>query len=296
MTKPASPIADPPTASALLDLDRQANDAYFSGDTALFEGLLSDQFVRVGPGGVRMDKVATAGMIAGTRCDMKEGWMLDEPRLSTVDADTCVLTYRGTFDGTCTLRGRTKKAPSPVRAATVWVRSGGNWLAAFHGENPIFDPRAAPPPGEPAASKAAPNTHGKVVPDARAAVPAADPNTAAMLTVESSIWNAWSVRDATVLEQLTASDVAFVDIFGNVTAGKPETIRFWTEHRCDVQSVRVSDGTGTTLSATVGILSFTGTVEGTCGGQRFPVIYGTSVYIRQGDAWKLAFTLNSLAD
>jgi hypothetical protein len=296
MTNATNPMADTPTASALLALEGQANDAYFRGDAAFFDGVLSDQFVRVGPGGVRMDKVATMGMVAGARFGIKEGWTLDEPRLSKLDADTCVLTYRGTFDGTCTLHGRTGKVPSPVRAATVWVRSGGKWLAAFHGENPIFDPRAAAPPAGSAARKAALNTHDKAAPDARPAAPAADPSTEAILAIESSVWNAWSVRDAVVLEQLTARDVAFVDIFGNVTSGKAETIRFWTEHQCDIQSVRVSDGTATALSATVGILSFKGIVEGTCGGQRFPVIYGTSVYIREGDAWKLAFTLNSLTN
>lgn len=296
MTKAANPIADPPTAIALLALDRQANDAYFRGDAAFFEGVLSDQFVRLGPGGARMDKAATIGMVAGARCDMKGGWMLDEPRLSTIDADTYVLSYRGTFDGTCTLHGRTEKAPSPVRAATVWVRSDEKWLAAFHGENPIFDPRAGTPPAEPAARKEAPNTDDKPALGARPAAPAADPSTDAMLAIESSVWNAWKARDATVLEQATARDVAFVDIFGNVTNGKTETITFWTEHQCDVQSVRVSDGTGTALSTTVGVLTFKGIVEGTCGGQRFPVIYGTSVYVRDGDAWKLAFTLNSLAN
>ena len=117
-----------------------------------------------------------------------------------------------------------------------------------------------------------------------------------MLAIESSVWDAWKARDAKVLEQLTARDLAFVDIFGNVTSGKAETIKFWTEHQCDVQSVRVADGTGTALSTTVGILTFKGIVEGTCGGQRFPVIYGTSVYIRDGDGWKLTFTLNSLTN
>ena len=89
-------------------------------------------------------------------------------------------------------------------------------------------------------------------------------------------------------------DLAFVDIFGNVTSGKPETIRFWTDHQCDVQSARVVDGTATSISETVGILTFKGMLEGTCGGQRFPLIHGTSVYTRDGDAWKLAFTLNHL--
>ena len=70
-------------------------------------------------------------MIAGVKCDIKDGWKLDEPHVSTIDADTYVLSYKGTFDGTCTMDGKTEKAPSPIRAATVWVRSGDKWLAAF---------------------------------------------------------------------------------------------------------------------------------------------------------------------
>jgi len=77
-TEAANPIADPPTANALLALDRQANQAYFMGDAAFFESLLSDQFVMLGPGGARMDKVATTGMVAGVRCDVKAGWTLGQ--------------------------------------------------------------------------------------------------------------------------------------------------------------------------------------------------------------------------
>ena len=282
----------------LLALDRKANEAYFKGDAAFFAGLLNDPFVMLGPGGERMDKAATTAMVAGVRCDVKDGWTLEEPLLSKIDADTYVLSYRGTFDGTCTRDGRTEKAPSPVRASTVWVRSGEKWRAAFHGENPIFDPRAtAAPPAATASRKDAPNKDAEGAQDARPGAPAADPNTAAtaaMVAIETSVWEAWKARDAKVLAELTASYIAFVDIFGNVTSGKAETIRFWTEHQCDVKNVRVADGTGTFLSATVAILTFKGILEGTCGGQKFPLIYGTSVYTRDGAAWKLAFTLNHL--
>jgi ketosteroid isomerase-like protein len=288
-------VAQAPTAEALLALERGANEAYFKGDAALFEGMLSDPFVMLGPGGERSDKAATTGMVAGVRCDVKDGWTLDEPHLSKIDADTYVLSYRGIFDGACTRDGRTEKVPSPVRAATVWVRSGEKWRAAFHGENPIFDPRATEaPPAETAARKEASSQDAKAALEARPGAPAADPNTAAMVAIETSVWEAWRARDAKVLEELTASDLAFVDIFGNVTSGKAETIRFWTEHQCDVKNVRVADGTGTFLSATVAILTFKGILEGTCGGQKFPLIYGTSVYTRDGAAWKLAFTLNHL--
>lgn len=297
-TEAAKAVAQAPTAEALLALERGANEAYFKGDAAFFEGMLSEKFVMLGPGGAPMDKAAITAMIAGVRCDVKDGWTLDEPRLSKIDADTYVLTYRGTFDGTCTFGGRTDKAPSPVRAATVWVRSGEKWLAAFHGENPIFDPRATVvPPAETAARKEASIQDATTALDDGPGAPTADPNTAAtaaMVAIETAVWEAWKARDAKVLEELTASDLAFVDIFGNITSGKAETIRFWTEHQCEVKNARVAEGSGTFLSATVAILTFKGVLEGTCGGQKFPLIHGTSVYTRDGEAWKLAFTLNHL--
>ena len=56
-------MADPPTAIALLALDRQAKEAYFRGDAAFVEGVLSEQFVMLGPGGARMDKVPPPGWL-----------------------------------------------------------------------------------------------------------------------------------------------------------------------------------------------------------------------------------------
>jgi hypothetical protein len=164
-TNAARPTAAAPTADALLALDKQAHEAYFKGDAKFFDGMLSDKFVQLGPGGSRMDKPATARMIAGVKCDIKDGWKLDEPRVSPIDADTYVLGYKGTFDGTCTVDGKTERAPSPIRAATVWVRSGDKWLAAFHGENLLVDPKApAAPPAKPEAEKEASKKEDKAAP------------------------------------------------------------------------------------------------------------------------------------
>jgi hypothetical protein len=297
-TNAARPTAAAPTADGLLALDKQAHEAFFKGDAKFFEGMLSDRFVQLGPGGSRMDKAATTRTIAGVKCDIKDGWKLDEPRVSPIDADTYVLSYKGTFDGTCTMGGKTEKAPSPIRAATVWVRGGDKWLAAFHGENLIVDPKApAAAPVRPEAEQAAPKQGDTAAPDARRAAPAADPNADAMMAVEGSVWAAWKARDAGKLEELTNKELSFVDIFGNVTSTKAETIKFWTEHQCEVKSVDVTDGVGTSLSPTVGILTFKGTADGTCYGQKLGgPIYGASVYVKNGDAWKLAFTLNHLPD
>jgi hypothetical protein len=47
------------------------------------------------------------------------------------------------------------------------------------------------------------------------------------------------------------------------------------------------------LSPTAGILTFKGTADGTCYGQKVnSVIWGTSIYVKDGDARKWAFGIN----
>src|SRR6202521_936089 len=148
-TNTTKPVAAAPTADALMAFEKQANDSYVKGDSKFFEGMLSDKFVILG-GGQRMDKAATVKMIAGVKCDIKS-MDLTEPALSMIDADTYALSYKATWDGTCNgPDGKPMKVPSPIRSASIWVRSGDKWLAVFHGENLIVDPKnpvapAAPP-------------------------------------------------------------------------------------------------------------------------------------------------------
>jgi hypothetical protein len=276
----AKPVAAAPTADALMALDKQANEAYLKADSKLFEGFLSDKFV-MREGGRRMDKAAVVKMVAGVKCDAKT-WSLDEQQVARIDADTYVSSYRGTADGTCTgPDGKSMKIPSPTRAATIWVRSGDKWQAAFHGENLIIDPKSLPkaataPPARPADTKATP----------------ADPTTDAVVAVEKSVWEAWMAHDAKKLEEATANDLSFIDIFGNSYSNRADTLRAWTGAICEIKSVSVSDGVGSALSPTVELLTHTGTADGTCYGQEVGAVHGTSVYVKDGGAWKLAFTMN----
>ncbi|HET7292938.1 MAG TPA: nuclear transport factor 2 family protein [Vicinamibacteria bacterium] len=283
-TNAPRPAAEAPTINALMALDKQANEAFVKGDSKSFAGLLSEKFV-MREGGQRMDKPAVVKMVAGLECDV-ETWSLDEHWMARIDADTYVLSYRSTWEGTCTgPDGTPTKIPSPTRAATVWVRSGHEWQAAFHGENPIIDPKDSPralpaPPAKPA-EKAEART--------------ADLNTDALLAAEKAVWEAWKAHDAERLEDLTASGLSFIDIFGNSYANKADTIRAWAGAICQVESVGVTDGVVTALSPTVKLLMHKGTAEGTCYGERVPAVHGNSVYVRDGDRWKLAFTMNMFA-
>lgn len=283
-----------PTKEALLELDKKANEAWMKGDTAHFEGMLSDKFIRY-MNGTRSGKADEIKMIAGTKCDVKS-WSLDEANMTRVSDDVYVNTYKSTFEGTCTFDGKSERIPSPMRAASVWVRNGDKWQGVYHKETPIIDPKALPPPAP--VKKEGPKKDDKTASNSNTAnaIPAPDANTAALLAVEKAVWEAWKDKDAKRLEDLTAKDLAFVNIFGTYFANKAATIKDWSEGTCEVKSVNVADGFVTSLSPAVSILTHKGTADGTCSGQKLDgVVYGTSVYLKDGASWKLAFTFNAPA-
>lgn len=287
ITKPAA-VAE--TTDTLLALENQANAAYLRSDSKFFDAMLSEKFV-MRAGGRQLDKTAVVKLIAGNKCNVKD-WKIEDPQMARIDADTYVLSYRGAFDGSCTGPDGTLKIPSPIRAATVWIRAGGTWRAAFHGQDPIFDAKNLPLPAKAEGKKETKKDDDAVpIPNI-----AADPSTAAMMAVEKSVWEAWKAKDGKKLEELTTADLSFQNIFGAYFANKADTLKNWTSAYCNIKSVGVADGAGTMLSSNVGILNRTGTVGGTCDGQNLPPvpIYGTSVYVREGDSWKLAFSLNRL--
>jgi hypothetical protein len=307
-TNTTKPVAAAPTADALMALDKQANEAYVKGDSKFFERMLSDKFVILSDGGQRMDKAATVKMIAGVKCDIKS-MDLTEPAMSMIDADTYALSYKATWDGTCNgPDDKPMKVPSPIRSASIWARSGDKWLAVFHGENLIVDPKnppkAAPatPPKKPkevepkkdVKTAANSNTASNTAAPARATP---DANTDALVKVELALWEAWKAHDAKKLDDLMARDVSFVNIFGTYLATRADALKDWTGANCEIKSVGVSDGFASALSPTVEMLTRKGTADGTCGGQKVGtyVVWGVSIYVKDGDAWKFAFGMNSPA-
>jgi ketosteroid isomerase-like protein len=193
--------------------------------------------------------------------------------------DAALITYKTTVDGTC----GGQKAPANRWAASVYVRDGDKWKGAFHAEAPVVDPKAAP--AKPVDKKEA-RKEDEPKPADR------DAGTNAMIAVEKAVWEAWKAHDAKKLEDLTARDISFINIFGTYFATKADALKDWTGAGCDVKSVSVTDAAGTMLSPTVGILTFKGAANGTCYGQKVGPIWGTSVYVRDGDAWKWTFGIN----
>lgn len=284
-----------PTAESLLALDKQATEAYFKGDRKFFEGFLSDKFATV-EGGMRADKAMALKTISGVKCDVKS-WSVEDPKTTMVDADTYVLSYKGNFDGTCTRDGQPEKSPSPVRAATVFVRNGEKWQAAFHGENPIVDPKAPPAaPAKPEAKEEPKKDEAKPAEKSASnlsTAPGKSPNTDALVALEKSGWTAWKMKDAKKLEELTGKNLAILGPDGTWMT-RAETIKFWVEMPCEnVKTVEVKEGHAVALSSTVEMMTFKGSADGTCFGQKNGTQDSMSVYVKEDGVWKLAFNFSA---
>lgn len=295
----AKPTAAAPTADTFMPLEKQAHEAYIKGDGKFFDGFLSDKFAMVA-GGERIDKAASVKMISTVKCEIKEGWKLDDPQVAMVDADTYVVTYRENMEGTCTSdAGPPEKMDKPKRAGSVWIRSGDKWAPVFHGENTIVDPKA-PPAAKPAAKKPEPKKDAakpgdKATANSNSAAPAApaatkSANTDALVAAEKSGWAAWKDKDAKKLDEVVAKNLSILGGDGTFMSNRADIIKFWTEMPCkDIKTVDVKNGFGTALSPTVEMLTFVGSADGTCFGQKNGNQDSVSIYVKEGAGWKLAF-------
>ena len=273
-TNTAKPTAAAPTKEALFDMDKKANEAWIKGDKAYFDGFLSDKFVSF-ERGQRMTKPELLKMIGTFKCDVKT-WSLDDSQMEKIDADTYVVSYKGTFDGTCTGEdGKAEKLPSPMRAASVYVRSGDKWQGAFHSETLIIDPKAPPPPPPAAEKKEEAKKDDKTASNSNAsnaapAKPTPSANTDALVKLHTAGWEAFKAKDAKKFDEMLTANASFVDPLGGWMTGKANLIKQWTETmKCEgITKVGVSDGFATAFSPTVELLTLKGTADVSFGRRR----------------------------
>ena len=266
-----------PTKVGLVTLEKSAYAAWKSKDAKFWDTFLSDKFVGWGSSG-RLDKAYATKEFTGADCAIKS-YALSDEQMRPLGKGAALITYKIIVDGTC--GGR--EVPADSWAASVYVRDGDQWKAAFHAAAPVVDPKAELI--KPAGKKKA--AHHEVQ---SAALPASADS---LLAVEKTVWEAWRAHDGKKLEELTAQDISFINIFGTYFATKADALKDWTGAGCDVKSVSVTEGVRTMLSPTTSILTFNGSADGTCSGQEVnSIIWGTSIYVKHGDAWKWSFGIN----
>jgi murein L,D-transpeptidase YafK len=106
----------------LIDLEKQAWEAWKNKDGKFYQNFLSEDTVAVGRTGVDK-KAAIIRDISESKCEIR-GYSLDNYDLVMVDKNTAILTFKATQDYTC----EGEPGPSPIWASSVYVKRRGKWL------------------------------------------------------------------------------------------------------------------------------------------------------------------------
>ena len=304
----AAPKAAAPTADTLMALETKAWEAYKNKDGKYFETFLADAPMISGSGDGIMSKADVVKMIAENKDEVKS-FSLSDPHVTPVSADVAVLTYRGTTEGT----SNGKPVPSPVSVATVFVRVGSDWKAAYHNEVAVVDPakmagdnkntaatnsekkEPAPPPAVNTNTAPSSNTNSSTNSNSNSASGSSDAAlTEALMAEERKGWEGWKAKDAKVLDEVTAKDFTFVDAMGKVSKTKADVMKVWTtDNNCTVSSVSLSDGKSQSITKDVAILVVKGTAVGTCGDMKLEPLWNTTVFVKEGNVWKAAYIFES---
>ena len=105
-------------------------NAWKNKDAKPFQMWLAADSVMVGEQGVGM-KSDIVKMMASMPCDVKS-FTLSDWKLTMVDANAALLTYKGAAEGTC------GGQPIPTTwASSLWVNRKGKWTAFSHQETPV---------------------------------------------------------------------------------------------------------------------------------------------------------------
>jgi hypothetical protein len=273
----AKPAAAAPTKEALMTIEKSAWEAWKNKDTKFWDGFMADKYIESGPNG-KIDKAAAIKMMSEDKSEVKS-YSLSDDQMKMLGNDAALLTYKAEQDYT----ENGKPGPKNVWAASIYVREGDKWKSAYHNEVAAVDPKAAP------AKPAKPASNDKPAADAKAA----DPATEALLAVEKKGWEAWKARDQKAIEPIVANDLMTMEPTGRYD--HDATMKLWFDAKCDIKSYTLSDPISGAITSDVSLLIFKASVDGDCGGQPIPATRSTSVYVKDGDSWKLAFALNAPA-
>ena len=119
---------------SLVALEKQSWVAWQNRDGDFFEHFLSDDHVELGGNGPSNKSFVVKG-VASKAC-VVASYSVDHFALTRLDENTALLTYRAEQQTKC----GTAMVPSPVWAASLYVRRGGHWLNAVYQQSVIQKP------------------------------------------------------------------------------------------------------------------------------------------------------------
>ncbi len=266
----------PEYKAAVLDLEKQANEAWMKKDGKFFEDFLADGFVGVGASG-REGKAMLVKSISESPCEVKSVSFGDD-EVVELGEGVVLLTSKTTADYKC----GDSAGPSPEWAASVYVKDGDKWNAVYHQSAPTADTKGEMPPMPADAPKptAMEDTNKDI--------------TAKLVETEKSLWDAYTKKDAKPFEEALAENFTAINSTGR--ENRTDSLKSYSAHSCEVKSHSLSDFHTSKISDDLYLLTYKADQDATCDGNPVPkTMWFSTIVKKDGDAWKGVFHMGTPA-
>lgn len=272
-TESAAAETDKDVKGTLSEMELSAYKAWMNKDGKFFEGFLTDNYVSVGANG-RGDREMSVKAITDFPCEVKSVQKGDN-EVTELGDGIALLTSKDSVDVFCD----GKKLPSPNWAATLYVKEGDKWQAAYHQTRPAKDAKGEAPPA----------------PESSTDKPGADSDqemTEALMAIDKGLWEAWSKKDTKPFEEnLTENYVGYGD---EGRSDRAAYIKEMGENKCDLKSMSQDAANSTKINDNLYMLTYKSNLDGACDGTALPeTIWSTSFFVKDGDKWKSAFWMGT---
>lgn len=108
-----------------------------------------------------------------------------------------------------------------------------------------------------------------------------------LATKEKVFWEAFKNKNSKPFEENIAEDS--IEVTANGPVDRAGTIKGVTDPGCSLKSVSLSDFKLTKVDADAALLTYKGTADGACGGQKFAPVYGSTLWVKRGGKWMALF-------
>jgi hypothetical protein len=106
--------------------------------------------------------------------------------------------------------------------------------------------------------------------------------------LETSLWQAWKNHDARPFEEHLTNNS--INLGSTQERGKANIVKSISSHTCQVSSFSLSDFAYSWLDANSVIVTYAGTQDATCGGEKVPgKVNSSTVWVKRGNKWMTAF-------
>lgn len=100
---------------------------------------------------------------------------------------------------------------------------------------------------------------------------------------ETKLWEAWKNKDVKPFKANLSADSVMIGDTG--VAGKNDIVQMIASMPCAVKSFQLSDWKLTMLNSSTALITYKGSVEGTCAGKPIPTVWSSSVWVNRGGKW-----------